>query len=127
MAFSPLKTGALTSSTSHSRWASNLRSYQQFVTKPPLPRRPRGARQKALHRSSDRVLSASKPQAALHLFAKRTASTRTKTPQEQREQKQVFWAAMDAEEKVTLQSTVNVIGTLTGTSCTPRSSERIPP
>ncbi len=97
----------------------------QSTTAPAAPR----ARRKAPHHYSDRVLSESKPQATRTPFAKRAVSTRTKppTPHEQREQKQVFWAAMGAEGNVTLRSTASVLGTLTGTPSTARLSGRIPP
>ncbi len=47
---------------------------------------------KALYHSSDHELSASKPQAVLHLFAGRTTHLRTETPTSH-EHNQVYWAA----------------------------------
>ncbi len=63
------------------------------------------------------------------LLPKRTASLRTKasTLHVQHVQKQAFWAAMGAEGKDTLQSSVTSNGIRTGTPSTPRSSGRIPP
>jgi hypothetical protein len=76
--------------------------------------KPISTRKAPLHHNIDRVLSASKPQAMLHLFAGRTAHLRTITPTPH-EQNQVSWAAMGAEGRDTLQSSVVLEGTPTGT------------
>ncbi len=82
---------------------------------PSPPYEPISMRKAPLHHNSDRVLSASKPQAMLHLFAGRTAHLRTITPTPH-EQNQVSWAAMGgAEGRDTLQSSVVLEGTPTGT------------